>query len=93
MTKDETLKQALEALEHAAYCVQKNYLPDKMGHDWDDTMAAIKEALAQPPLPEQRQPLTEETIKMLWRNSDTNIVWDHFERIAREIEAHIGAKP
>ena len=44
----EALKQALEALEHAAYCVQNNYCPDKMGHDWDDTIASIKEALAQP---------------------------------------------
>jgi len=48
MTKDEALKLALEALEHAAYCVQKNYCPDKLGHDWDDTIAAVKEALAQP---------------------------------------------
>jgi hypothetical protein len=48
MTKDAALKLALEALEHAAYCVQKNYCPDKMGHDWDDTIASIKEALAQP---------------------------------------------
>ena len=48
MTKDEALKLALGALEHAAYCVQNNYCPDKMGHDWDDTIASIKEALAQP---------------------------------------------
>jgi len=47
MTKDEVLKLALESLEHAAYCVQKNYCPDRMGHDWDDTITAIKEALAQ----------------------------------------------
>ena len=44
----EALKLALVALEHAAYCVQKNYCPDKMGHDWDDTIAAVKEALAHP---------------------------------------------
>jgi len=44
----EALKLALEALEHAAYCVQKNYCPDKIGHDWDDTIASIKEALAHP---------------------------------------------
>jgi hypothetical protein len=44
----EALKLALEALEHAAYCVQNNYCPDKMGHDWDDAIASIKEALAQP---------------------------------------------
>ena len=44
----EALKLALEALEHAAYCVQNNYCPDKMGHDWDDTITAIKEALARP---------------------------------------------
>ena len=48
MTKDEALKLALEALEDAAYCVQKNYCPDRMGHDWDDTITAIKAALAQP---------------------------------------------
>jgi hypothetical protein len=49
MTKEtEALKLALEALEHAAYCVQNNYCPDKMGHDWDDTITSIKEALAQP---------------------------------------------
>jgi len=48
MTKDEALKLALEALEHAAYCVQNNYCPDKMGHDWDDTITAIRETLAQP---------------------------------------------
>jgi hypothetical protein len=48
MTKDEALKLALEALEDAAYCVQKNYFPDKMGHDWDDTIASIKKALEQP---------------------------------------------
>jgi hypothetical protein len=53
MTKDEALKLALEALEHAAYCVQNNYCPDKMGHDWDDTIASIKEALAKSPLPVQ----------------------------------------
>ena len=56
MTKDEALKLALEALEDAAYCVQKNYLPDEMGHDWDDTIAAIKEALAQPPAEQPLQP-------------------------------------
>ena len=44
----EALKLALEALVDAAYCVQKNYCPDKMGHDWDDTIASIKEALAHP---------------------------------------------
>jgi hypothetical protein len=59
MTKDEALKLALEALEHAAYCVQKNYCPDKMGHDWDDTITAIRETLAQPPLPVQPAPVQE----------------------------------
>jgi hypothetical protein len=63
MTKErEALKLALEALEHAAYCVQNNYCPDKMGHDWDDTITAIKEALAQPAQPVQPQQ-THETLE------------------------------
>ena len=31
--------ELLEALKHAAECVQTNYLPDKCGHDWDDVIA------------------------------------------------------
>lgn len=31
--------ELLEALKDAASCVQNNYLPDKMGHDWDDVIA------------------------------------------------------
>ena len=31
--------ELLEALKHAADCVQTNYLPDKCGHDWDDVIA------------------------------------------------------
>lgn len=31
--------ELLEALKHAAECVQSNYLPDKCGHDWDDVIA------------------------------------------------------
>ena len=30
--------ELLEALKHAAECVQTNYLPDKCGHDWDDVI-------------------------------------------------------
>ena len=30
--------ELLEALKHAAECVQSNYLPDKCGHDWDDVI-------------------------------------------------------
>jgi predicted metallo-beta-lactamase superfamily hydrolase len=32
-------QELLEALKDAASCVQSNYLPDKMGHDWDDVIA------------------------------------------------------
>ena len=35
------LEMAREALEHAAWCVQNNYLPDQCGHDWDDVIAAL----------------------------------------------------
>ena len=31
--------ELVEALKHAAECVQTNYLPDKCGHDWDDVIA------------------------------------------------------
>ena len=31
--------ELVEALEHAAECVQTNYLPDKCGHDWDEVIA------------------------------------------------------
>ena len=41
-----TVKQALEALEGAAECVQQNYLPDKCGHDWDEQITALRAALA-----------------------------------------------
>jgi hypothetical protein len=32
-------QELLEALKEAAWCVQHNHLPDKMGHDWDDIVA------------------------------------------------------
>ena len=48
MTKDEALDLALAALKDAAYCVQNNYCPDNMGHDWDDTITAIKQARSAP---------------------------------------------
>ena len=32
-------QELLEALKHAASCVQDDYLPDMMGHDWDDVIA------------------------------------------------------
>jgi len=41
-------EQALEALKEAAECVQLNYQPDKIGHDWDAQIEALRQALAQP---------------------------------------------
>ena len=32
-------QELLEALKHAAWCVQNNYCPDETGHDWDDVIA------------------------------------------------------
>ena len=32
-------QELLEALKHAAHCVQDNYCPDMMGNDWDDVIA------------------------------------------------------
>jgi hypothetical protein len=50
MTKDEALKLALDALEN--HC--GNYKLDDAGCErWNKAVAAIKEALAQPPLPVQ----------------------------------------
>ena len=41
-------EMGLEALEEAASCVQHSYLPDSMGHDWDEQIEALRQALAQP---------------------------------------------
>lgn len=41
------LQQALEALKEAADCVKEGYMPDKMGHDWDETIAALQKQLEQ----------------------------------------------
>lgn len=30
--------ELVDALKHAAWCVRTNYLPDKMGYDWDDVI-------------------------------------------------------
>ena len=43
----ESMKQALEALEHAAQCVQNNYCPDNMGHDWDEQIESLRQAIAE----------------------------------------------
>ena len=39
------MQMALEALEHSSWCVQNNYLPDQCGHDWDNAITAMREAL------------------------------------------------
>ena len=41
----ELLEKALDALEEAASCVQNNYEPDRFGHDWDDVIEELKQAL------------------------------------------------
>ena len=41
------LRQALDALEESSECVQNNYLPDRMGHDWDETIFALRERLGE----------------------------------------------
>jgi hypothetical protein len=41
-------EMALVALKQAAECVQLNYQPDKIGHDWDEQIEALRQALAQP---------------------------------------------
>ena len=46
MTTLKTLEMALEALEDASYCVQNDYLPDKMGHDWDEVIASLRQQIA-----------------------------------------------
>ena len=48
LKQDEALlKQALDALEESSECVQNNYLPDRMGHDWDETISALRERLGE----------------------------------------------
>ena len=46
MTTLKTLEMALEALKDASYCVQNDYLPDKMGHDWDEVIASLRQQIA-----------------------------------------------
>lgn len=46
---EQAARQALDALEHAAWCVQENYSPDRIGHDWDEQITALREALAEQP--------------------------------------------
>ena len=46
MTTLKTLEMALKALENASYCVQNDYLPDKMGHDWDEVIASLRTQIA-----------------------------------------------
>jgi hypothetical protein len=42
--------------------------------------------------PHKRKPLTDEEINLLWRNSKSNIGWEDFETVVREIEAVVGKK-
>jgi len=58
MTKDEALKLALEALD----VVKLQYTQNR---HVNEAIAAINEALAQPPLPVQRQPLTRNQAKVI----------------------------
>jgi hypothetical protein len=88
MTKDEALKLALEALE---WCQGGEPCGTA------EAIAAIKEALAQPPLPVQRQPLTNEQIEVLFKGVDSEDKgrFTIVKGFARAIEAahNIGAKP
>lgn len=43
----EVIKLALEALEHAAECVQNNSCPSEMGHDWDKQIQSLRNAIAE----------------------------------------------
>ncbi len=43
----EAMKLALEALEHAAECVQNNSCPAEMGHDWDKQIQSLRNAIAE----------------------------------------------
>ena len=43
----EAMKQWLEALEHAAECVKNNSCPAEMGHDWDEQIESLRQAIAE----------------------------------------------
>ena len=85
MTKDEALKLALEALE---WCQGGEPCGTA------EAIAAIKEALAQPPLPVQRQPLTNEQIEVLFKGVDSEDKgrFTIVRGFARAIEAAHGIK-
>jgi len=58
-------------------------------------IAAIKEALAQPPLPVQRQPLTDEQYEALWAaiRATGYLTKGQVDEVMEVVEIHIGAKP
>ena len=67
MTKDEALKLALEALEKAKrQCHHHKIAPHLI---YDEAIAAIKEALAQPPLPVQ-EPVQPAQEPVAWVSED-----------------------
>ena len=77
MTKDETLKMALDFL-----------MTRRMGAE--AVIEALNEALAQPPLPVQpeRQPLTDEQIQKIWDVAAGALPgWSRHITYARAIEA------
>ena len=85
--KDKALKQALEALLSV-----KNHGWDEDTHTGRALITALKAALEQPPLPVQRQPLSEKQVHKIWRSLPEG---EGIEEFARAIEAahNIGAKP
>lgn len=88
MTK-EVMQQALEALE-------ESQTDNDTMEFWDrkiKAITAIKEALAQPPQPVQRQPLTDEEIQSIWDVAAGAIPgWLRHIAYARAIEAAHGIK-
>jgi hypothetical protein len=76
MTKDEALVLALTALHTEGEHHPRVY----------EAMDAIQTVLAQPPLPVQRQPLTDEQIKVIHFDL-CNTVGSDYKTVARAIEA------
>ena len=94
----EALKLALEALERSVSTCFTQYSHEQVmsrpEHFINQAITAIKEALAQPPLPVQRQPLTdEEIIDHFQTNVDTGSLLSFADGVRYAEAAHnIGAK-
>ena len=82
-------QQALEALEDAARCVQENYLPDQLGHDWDEQITTLRAVLAQ-----QAEPVEQTCTWFQDGDSDSGVYGTSWRRTGGGCSGRsLGARP